>query len=91
MTNAHSKLCDRPKTPGYGESKNELTFTFGRGFKWKVITTFCVETLLLTSMILIGMLFCFNAIVILKRIFVKSFTSELSLFVFLHVDSHKTN
>ncbi|XP_065052500.1 uncharacterized protein LOC135681805 [Rhopilema esculentum] len=35
MTNAHSKLCDRPKTPGYGESKNELTFTFGRGFKWK--------------------------------------------------------
>ena len=36
MTLAHEKRPNRPQTPGYGESKHELTFTVGRGFKWKV-------------------------------------------------------
>ena len=36
MTLAHEKRSNRPKTPGFGESKHELTFSVGRGFKWKV-------------------------------------------------------
>ena len=36
LTLAHEKRPTRPKTPGFGESKHELTFTVGRGFKWKV-------------------------------------------------------
>jgi len=35
LTLAHEKRPNRPKTPGFGESKHELTFTVGKGFKWK--------------------------------------------------------
>eukprot|EP00794_Sanderia_malayensis_P017584 gene17584-19337_t len=31
----NEKVPNRPKTPGAGESKHELTYSIGKGFKWK--------------------------------------------------------